>query len=67
MAIWKVTMDGKDVQFGEAKRKRITPSGCNEPFKRWYWCPRRQWFNKIPCPFVNKNECDTYRRMCGNL
>lgn len=66
MTVWRVIMDGRDVQFGNKKRRRLTEAGCNEPFKQWYWCPRKRWFHKTPCPFMNRRECENYRRMCGN-
>lgn len=29
------------------------------------WCPNLGWYLKEDCPFVNKNECDIYKEMCG--
>jgi hypothetical protein len=60
-------MDEEHITFGEKKRRRVTAKGCNEPFKGRYWCPRRRWFSASPCPFASRQECDTYRRLCGSL
>lgn len=67
MPVWTVSMEGKNVAFGDVKRRRIMPGGCNEPFKGRYWCPKLGWFRQAPCPFVNKHECEAWQRMCGNL
>ncbi|MHB8809338.1 MAG: hypothetical protein ACYC9M_04920 [Desulfobulbaceae bacterium] len=46
---------------------KFTRKGCNEPYKDRYWCPRKQWFRRAPCPFENREECDNYIKMCGCL
>jgi hypothetical protein len=66
MGIWQVTTDGDQISFGGLARKKIKPSGCNEPFKDHFWCPERKWFSKDPCPFLNRRECLNYKRMCGS-
>ena len=49
-------------------RRLIQPDGgCNHPFKSSFWCPRRQWFFRDPCPFANRMECENFRRICGGL
>lgn len=67
MALWKVNMDGKYVHFGPVRRRRLTTNGCNEPFSDRYWCPRKKWFLREPCPFVNRRECDNYIKMTGSI
>lgn len=67
MTIWKFSIEGTTVKAGEKSRKKITAQGCNEPFKGRYWCPKLQWFRPESCPFVNKNECETFKTMCGCL
>ena len=65
--VWRFTIENGSVTGGHKKRKQLTMSGCNEPFKDSYWCPKKQWFYKAPCPFVNRRECENYRVMCGCL
>lgn len=67
MPVWTVTLQGKDIAFGDRKRRRLTENGCNEPFKNRFWCPKRHWFLSAPCPFASKHECEAWQRMCGNL
>lgn len=67
MNVWQVQMDGNQMMFGSSRRPMFSDQGCNEPFKTYFWCPRRKWFRKEPCPFGSRGECDTYRRMCGSL
>jgi hypothetical protein len=67
MSLWKVETDEEFISFGEKRRKKTNAKGCNEPFKGRYWCPRLRWFAKAPCPFLNRQECDSYRRQCGAL
>jgi hypothetical protein len=67
MAVWQVKTRGKVIYFGDKKRKKLTPSACNEPFKGRFWCPRKKWFFKEPCPFMNRRECNNYQVMCGAL
>lgn len=67
MSVWRFETREKVVRAGDYERKMLTPDGCNEPFKNRFWCPKRGWFLREPCPFVNKQECDTYKRMCGSL
>jgi hypothetical protein len=65
--VWRFTLENGSVTRGESTRKQLTLSGCNEPFKDRYWCPKKQWFYKAQCPFVNQRECENYRVMCGCL
>jgi len=51
--------------LGEKIRKKTTFEGCNEPYKKWFWCPKKMWFMREECPFYNRNECNNYKRMCG--
>ena len=53
------------VIFGIQKRSSLTKRGCNEPFKNHFWCPRKRWFMRSACVFVNQRECENYRRLCG--
>jgi hypothetical protein len=65
MTIWQFTVNDKDVIYGNRKRRLLTPTGCNEPFKDSYWCPKKKWFNREPCPFINKRECENFALMSG--
>jgi len=65
MAVWKFLIQGNDVLYGTKKRKKLTDDGCNEPFKNRYWCPKLQWFQCEPCPFINQDECANFEIMCG--
>ena len=67
MSLWKFTVDSKVVRYGGKERQKLTPSGCNEPFRNRYWCPKLKWFRKESCPFVNQRECSNYEDMCGGL
>ncbi len=67
MAVWRVEVEDGAISFGSRKRAKLTRNGCNEPFKNAYWCPKRRWFAKEPCPFVNKWECMNFTRLCGGL
>ena len=67
MPIWKFTVLGGEIQYGRKRRKSLSKYGCNEPFKDRYWCPKRQWFKKSPCPFINRHECENFELMCGSL
>ena len=67
MAVWKFILRGDEVRYGEKKRLKLTPNGCNEPFRDRYWCPRMEWFRREPCPFASKRECENYIKMCGCL
>ncbi|OGR08186.1 MAG: hypothetical protein A2511_09270 [Deltaproteobacteria bacterium RIFOXYD12_FULL_50_9] len=67
MAIWKFSVQGREVRYGDKSRRQLTADGCNEPYKDRYWCPKRMWFRTSPCPFVNRNECENYELMCGGL
>ncbi|OGD68374.1 hypothetical protein A3I18_01640 [Candidatus Campbellbacteria bacterium RIFCSPLOWO2_02_FULL_35_11] len=55
----------KYMVLGEKIRKKTTFEGCNEPYKKWFWCPKKMWFMREECPFYNRNECNNYKRMCG--
>lgn len=65
MAIWRFSLIDGQVGHGGKKRLAITGNGCNEPFKNRYWCPKRKWFSKEPCPFINQRECRNFDSMCG--
>ncbi len=65
--LWKVIAAGDHIAFGGKRRRKLHPDACNEPFKDFYWCPRRKWFSKKPCPFLNRLECDNFKAMCGAL
>jgi len=67
MPIWKFSTHGGKVRHGNKKREAVTGNGCNEPFKGRYWCPKRQWFRKKPCPFINRQECENFEIMCGSI
>jgi len=65
--VWHFQIVDGTVTNGSRKRKQLTPTGCNEPFKDRYWCPKKQWFSKESCPFVSKRECENYALMCGGI
>jgi len=65
MRVWQVKTDNKYISFGGTRRKKLRPSACNEPFKSFFWCPRKKWFFKESCPFINRRECKNYQQMCG--
>jgi len=67
MKIWRFEIDDESVRHGERQRRKLTANGCNEPFKGRYWCPKLNWFQREACPFVNRQECENYRLMCGSL
>ncbi len=67
MTLWRFTIQGDVVVMGDRNRRKLTRKGCNEPFKGRYWCPKRQWFRREPCPFSSRNECETFEAMCGCL
>ena len=67
MSVWKFSIEDEVVKQGEKQRLKLTRNGCNEPFRDRFWCPKRGWFRTEPCPFVNRNECENYRVMCGSL
>ena len=67
MKLWKFTVENNVVTHGDKERCKLTPTGCNEPFKDRYWCPKLQWFRKESCPFINQRECSNYEDMCGSL
>lgn len=67
MAVWKFSIQGSEVRYGHKKREKLTDSGCNEPFKDRYWCPKLQWFQREHCPFLNQEECENFKMMCGAL
>lgn len=65
MAVVSVAHKEGRMRIGSYSRKATTPSGCNEPFRKAYWCPRRKWFSKEPCPFPSKMECLNFSRFAG--
>ena len=67
MTIVSFSISNKVVRFGSGERQQLTSNGCNEPYKDRYWCPKKKWFNREPCPFLCKRECENYQVMCGSL
>jgi len=67
MAVWRFLIKGDEVRHSGKKRTKLTEDGCNEPYKDRYWCPKLQWFQSEPCPFVNQQECENFETMCGVL
>ena len=67
MTLLNVHIEDNYIVIGSKRRKMLTEHGCNEPFKDRFWCPRKKWFMKGPCPFLNKIECGNYKQMCGSL
>ncbi len=65
MTIWQFSIQAGQVHQGNKKRRTLTSNGCNEPFKDRYWCPKKQWFIKECCPFIDRRECSNYSRMSG--
>lgn len=65
MAIWQFLVNDKDVSYGNRSRSALTHEGCNEPYKDRYWCPKKKWFAKEACPFINRRECENYTLMSG--
>jgi hypothetical protein len=67
LAVWRFSIQGNKVRYGNKKRMKLTEDGCNEPYKDRYWCPKLQWFQCEPCPFLNQKECENFEIMCGAL
>lgn len=67
MAVWRFEIQDNRVIIGNRERQKITATGCNEPFKDRYWCPKRQWFQREACPFASPTECDNFETMCGSV
>ncbi len=65
MAIWRFSIKGNVVRHGGRQRQQLTRTGCNEPFKNRFWCPKQRWFMKERCPFINQRECRNFDQMCG--
>ena len=65
--IWRFEIAGNMVKNGSQQRRKLTANGCNEPFRDRYWCPKKQWFQRDTCPFLNRRECENYEVMCGCL
>jgi len=66
-SVWRFEVRDEVVMIGSRNRRKITPTGCNEPFKDRYWCPKRQWFQREACPFANLRECNNFENMCGRV
>ncbi len=64
-SIWQFSVQAGQVNQGMKQRRMLTSNGCNEPFKDRYWCPKKQWFMKEACPFIDRRECSNYARMSG--
>ena len=67
MAVWRFSIQGNKVHYGNQTREKLTEDGCNEPYKNHYWCPKLQWVNSKPCPFLSQAECENFKIMCGVL
>jgi len=67
MSVWRFSIQDDEVRYGNKQRRKLTSRGCNEPYKNRYWCPKRQWFRREPCPFLNLRECNNYKIMCGAI
>jgi hypothetical protein len=67
MAVIRMSHSDGRMRIGSFTRKATTSSGCNEPFKNAYWCPKRKWFAKEPCPFSNRFECMSFARFSGAI
>ncbi len=67
--IWRFEIQEGNVSYGKKERPQLTQNkrGCNEPFKNRFWCPKKKWFMKECCPFVNSHECENYKKMCGGI
>ena len=48
MAVWKFSIQGSKVRYGNKKREKLTEDGCNEPYKNRNWYPKLQWFQCDP-------------------
>ena len=42
MAVIRMSHSDGRMRIGSFTRKATTSSGCNEPFKNAYWCPKRK-------------------------
>lgn len=67
MTVIRFAIVGDTVLFGRRRRRKISENGCNEPYRGRYWCPKKKWFNREPCPFLCQRECENYQAMCGCL
>ncbi|THB69812.1 MAG: hypothetical protein D6E12_03935 [Desulfovibrio sp.] len=65
--LWQVQASGPYISFGARRRRKLDSQACNQPYMDRFWCPTRGWFARKPCPFVNRQECDRFTRMCGSL
>jgi hypothetical protein len=65
MSVWRFSIEGNQVKAGSRQRLQLSMNGCNEPYRDRYWCPKLQWFRREPCPFVNLQECNNNKKMCG--
>ena len=65
MLIEIVVSDG-GVKIGSrlVRGRPITCDGCNEPLKDRFWCPKKKWLFKECCPFFNRRECESFKRIC---
>jgi hypothetical protein len=64
--LWEIQETNEHIIFGNKKIKLITEC-CNFPYLNKFYCPGRKWFMSTPCCFLSKAECDTFKRMCGNI
>jgi len=65
MALWRFSLADNTVRYGGKRRRQLTKDGCNEPFRNRFWCPKKKWFMKEPCPFINQRECRNFEEMSG--
>lgn len=56
---FKVLKDGVHTWNSRKPRMRLSANaeGCNEPFKDRFYCPKKKWFTKAPCPFESREDC----------
>lgn len=67
MSVWMVHDEGTSLRMGGGSVVKLNERGCNQPWRGRFWCPRRRWFLKEPCPFSCAQECADFKRLCGEL
>lgn len=59
--IFNFRIEGNKVRTWGNKKPRMqlskTQEGCNEPYKDRFYCPKKKWFMKVPCPFEGREDC----------
>ena len=48
MAVWKFSIQGSKVRYGNKKREKLTEDGCNEPYKNLTGAQNYSGFNVNP-------------------